>query len=112
MYYCPVRALCKVISDTPTISQTDPLLMFYENRAPVPSLFVVKKLGHADLVCKISLQSWEERCNKRLYMDGCSGLPIKNLGGWSLDAYQTYIRTENCRVTVINLIRREVLKYE
>lgn len=106
LYCCPVRAMSRVLTDTPTISPRDPILMFPDNRAPVPCSFIIKQIhlylkqfGHVHLIPKISLHSLRKSVATNAFVDGCSQLSIKNFGGWSSDAYTTYIRTQNRKVT-------------
>lgn len=101
-YLCPVRAMHQVLVDTPTLSPTEPLFMFPDSRAPVPSTLFLKIL-HSNLrsLClshltpKISLHSLRKAAATNAFSAGCSELSIKRYGAWSSSAYTAYINTSN-----------------
>lgn len=106
MPLCPVRALCQHFTDTPTYYSSDPLVMFPDTQAPVPSSFLVSNLhgllrycGHENLVKSASLHSLRKSAATNAFAEGCSELSIRNFGGWSSDAYKVYISTQNTQVT-------------
>lgn len=104
-YLCPVRAMLRVLSDTPTSSPLNPLLMFYDTRKPVPSSLILKifhaklrHLGFPHLTHKLSLHSLRKAAATDAFTGGCSELSIKRYGAWSSSAYTSYINTSNNHV--------------
>lgn len=105
-HFCPVRAMFNLFLDTPTLAPGDPLIMFPDNRTPVPCSFIIAQLhkilidlGYSNLVAKISLHSLRKSAATNAFADGCPELTIRNFGGWSSDAYKTYIQTQNDQVS-------------
>lgn len=103
--FCPVRAMRTVLLETPTISNIDPLLMFPNNRKPVPTTFLARvlkdhliKMGLPSLNSIISLHSLRKAAATDAFAGGCPELTIKQYGGWSSSAYTSYINTNNSRV--------------
>lgn len=104
-FICPVTCVNAAISLAPTLSGTDPLLMFPDNRAPMTSTYVLKQLhttmreiGLQHLIPSTSLHSLRKSAATNAFSSGCSELSIKQYGAWASSAYQTYILTSNQKV--------------
>lgn len=104
---CPVATLNQVYYITPTQEISQPLLMFPDSRKPLPASLVIKEMhsimrqiGLADTIPRTSLHSLRKAAATNAYDEGCTETSIKNYGGWSSDAYTTYIRTSNQKVNM------------
>lgn len=102
---CPVRGIRAVLALTPTLANNDPLFMFPANRAPLTSVFVQKQLhvtmtniGMSHMIPYTTLHSLRKATATNAFSSGCSELSIKQYGGWSSSAYQSYISTSNSHV--------------
>lgn len=99
---CPVVTMSRIFSETPTHTLRDPLFMFPDTREPVPSSKVLSvlhqamhELGLDHLIPTISLHSIRKSAATNAFAQGCPEMSIRNYGGWSSSAYQSYIRTSN-----------------
>lgn len=102
---CPVAAMKRVYSDTPTRSPSDPLYMFPNSRKPVPVTYARKEFtrllslaGFQHLLPHLSLHSLRKAAATNAFAGGCSELSIKRYGAWSSDAYASYIKTSDASV--------------
>lgn len=102
---CPVLAVGRVLDQAPSKNETDPVLMFQDTLAPIPASFVARhfhailhQIGYGSLSKKLSLHSLRKAAATNAFDGGCPELSIKNYGGWSSDAYVSYITTQNTQV--------------
>lgn len=94
--YCPLVALKRVIQDTPTLSPRDPMFMFPDSRAPVPTTYMngiwAKVLDKLNIQkAPFSLHSLRKAAATEASRAGCSDQDIQQFGGWTSDAYKAYI---------------------
>lgn len=102
---CPVRAIKQVLQDTPTVSDEDPIFIFPDTYRPVPASFILSELhkllarvGLGKWISCTSLHSIRKQAVTDAFMGRCSETSRRNYGGWSSQAYQTYITTSNRHV--------------
>lgn len=113
---CPVRAMGQVIHDSQHIPDHGPIFVFPDTSRPVPASYVLSELhrvmrmvGMGAWIHCTSLHSIRKQAATDAFMGGCSETSIKNYGGWTSAAYQTYIHTSNRRVnsTLINSLQQD-----
>ena len=112
--YCPVKALRKVVMDTPTQNPHDPMFMFPDTRLPVPKTYMngawreVLSALHIPSA-PFSLHSLRKAAATEAHRAGCPDLEIKDYGGWTSDAYKLYI-TKKPKTQVQTAISKALAK--
>lgn len=99
---CPVRAIQIVLCYNEGSCPSDPIFTFPRTAVPItaPKVTkimhqVMKDIGLAHLVAKVSLHSIRKSAATDAYMAGCSETSIRHYGGWTSSAYRSYISTSN-----------------
>ena len=103
---CPVRAVSRILSETPGLQPSAPLLVFADKHPPMPTSYLrsawvrTMRIIGAD-PNMYSLHSLRKASATLAHSGGCSELEVQRHGGWSSGAYRTYIQTDSHRVTDI-----------
>ena len=101
---CPVAALHRALEATPGLPPSYPLLVFKDKHTPMPTSHLRAVWGRtltqigADPTI-YSLHSLRKASATLAHSGGCSDLEMQRHGGWTSNAYQTYIQTDNYKVT-------------
>lgn len=98
---CPVRAIQAVLYQNP-LHPDAPIFSYPGTVVPVTAPKVTKtmhrimyKIGLGQLVSKVSLHSIRKSAATDAFLAGCSETSIRQYGGWTSQAYRSYIATSN-----------------
>ena len=93
---CPVRAVQKVLTTSPTVEPIQPMFVFPQSTRPLPASYARKNWGTvvkslAMDPSKHTMHSIQKTAATTAYHKGCKEHQIQHFGGWASKAYQTYI---------------------
>ena len=95
---CPVTAVYRVLSLTPTMTKDQPMFTYPSDGKAVPASHVAK-LWKARLIqqkqdhTKLSLHSLRKSMVTGCYLWGIPETQIKDYGAWQSEAYKSYLKT-------------------
>lgn len=110
---CVVRAVRLMYAAIPTVSLSDPCIMFMDTRRAVPVEHVRKRWlqhlkAHGTETSSLSLHSLRKAAATEAHNQGCNELDIQRYGGWRSNSHRAYITTSQSIVNraVVNAINQ------